>query len=259
GLSNSVFNGNYEVIDETATSFSYELIHADVTSTPDLGTASDPGRFTMLPKSTLPEIMNPVFINGTTQAGWAPNTSDPHYNANLPVVLGGSNLPFVSDGSNPELSEGLRIAGGNSTVEGLQIQNFVDGGIHLLTHGNDSILGNNIPYAGFGYGTPQSFGGGGVYIDGVAGNIIGGTTLDARNKFSYDDLPVHIAGAGASDNQVLGNVIGTDGTADQTSSGSFLGILINGASDNTIGGTAPGSKNVITGGPNGINAIEISG
>jgi hypothetical protein len=210
------------------------------------------GPFTIQPRIPLDPISTPVFIKGTTETGWAKNTSDTQYNANLPVVL---------DGTAAGASEGLLIAGGNSTVEGLQIQNFANGGIHLLTHGNDSILGNNITNAGVGYASPNAFlfgGGGGVYIDGVAGNIIGGTTLDARNKFWDDRVSVQIAGAGASNNQVLGNVIGTDGTAEQPSY-SYTGVLIDGASDNTIGGTAPGSKNVITGGPGGGNSIQIWG
>ncbi len=227
-------------------------------STVGIGNTIDPDQahswWSITPQSGLPMITNSVIINGATQAGWVANTSDTLYNAKLPIVL---------DGSNAGASEALLIAGGNSTVEGLQIQNFANGGIHLLTAGNDSILGNNIQYVGFG-GDPndQNFGGGGgVYIDGVAGNIIGGATLDARNKFWYDGISVDIRGAGARNNQVLGNVIGTDGTTEQTSGSSFMGVLINDASDNTIGGTAPCSKNVITGGlgGGGDNAIEIWG
>lgn len=220
-----------------------------------IGNTIDPDQahswWSITPQSALPMINNSVIIDGTTQPGWAANTSDTLYNANLPIVL---------DGSNAGASEGLVIAGGNSTVEGLQIQNFANGGIHLLTYGKDSILGNNIPDAGGGYGSPNNifFGGGGVFIDSVAGNTIGGTTLDARNKFWNDFVSVNIAGAGASNNQVLGNVIGTDGTTEQTG-GSYEGVFIDGASDNTIGGTAPGSKNVITSGPGGGDCIEIFG
>jgi hypothetical protein len=226
-------------------------IDFDVTAASDTGGGynSATGVAIIAPQSALPMINNSVIIDGTTQPVWVPNSSDTLYNANLPIVL---------DGSQAGASEALLIAGGNSTVEGLQIQNFANGGIHLLTYGNDRILGNNIQNTGFGYYSPndQNFGGGGgVYIDGVAGNIIGGTTLDARNELANSGVPVHIAGA--SNNQVLGNVIGTDGTADLASS--YMGVLVNDASYNTIGGTAPGSKNVITGGVGGFNAIEIFG
>jgi Right handed beta helix region len=205
--------------------------------------------------SALPVITQSVVIDGTTEPGWVANTSDTLYNANLTVVL---------DGSNAGASEALRIAGGNSTVEGLQIQNFAEGGIHLLTNGNDCILGNSIQNMGFTFydspNDPFAGGGGGVYIDGVACNTIGGTTLDARNEFAYGDyVEVHIAGAGASNNQVLGNVIGTDGTS-QLDSNCRMGVLISNASHNTIGGTATGSKNVITSSPDsGFESIEIFG
>src|SRR5205807_1033557 len=189
-----------------------------------------------------------------TEPGWVANTSDTLYNAKLTVVL---------DGTNAGASEGLLIAGGYSTVEGLQIQNFANGGIHLLTSGNDSIVGNSIQNMGYAaYDSPNDpvfGGGGGVYIDGVASNIVGGTTLDARNELTNDAAAVHIAGAGASNNQVLGNVIGTDGTA-QLVSNSHWGVVIVNASHNTIGGTAPGSKNVITQSPDrGFNSIAIFG
>jgi hypothetical protein len=225
-----------------------------------IGNTIDPDQayswWSITPQSSLPMITNSVFINGATQAGWAANTSDTLYNAKLTVVL---------DGTNAGASEALRIAGGNSTVEGLQIQNFSAGGIHLLTYGNDRILGNSIRNTGGDAGSPNdefaSFGGAaGVFIDGVSGNTVGGTTLDARNELTCGDA-VEIAGArdGASNNQVLGNLIETDGTANPGNFGGNYSVMILDASDNTIGGTAPGSKNVIAGGMRVYNAIQIWG
>src|SRR5258708_5339625 len=140
------------------------------------------GMQTIYLNSALPVITHPVIIDGTSEAGWVANTSDTHYNANLPVVL---------DGSNAGGSEALRIAGGNSTVEGLQIQNF-SCGIHLLTYCNDRILGNKVQNTGGDAGSPNDrfgdFGGAsGVLIDGVSGNTIGRTTLDARHELPSGD------------------------------------------------------------------------
>jgi uncharacterized repeat protein (TIGR03803 family) len=197
----------------------------------------------------LPMINKRVLVDGFTQPGSSPNT--------LPVMgaSAGDNAKWgiTLDGSSAGASEALLIAGGNSTVEGLQIQNFSAGAIHLLTNGNDRVLGNRIQNTGGDGGSPNDiffFGGATcVYIDGVSGNTIGGTTPDEQNELAAGDA-VEIAGAvtAASNNQVLGNLIGTDGTAVVPSD---FGIFIIDASDNTI------SKNVIAGG--GFSAIYIFG
>src|SRR5205807_6997922 len=44
GLANPIFNGNFQVSAVTPTSFSCTLVHADVASTLDSGTASNPPR-----------------------------------------------------------------------------------------------------------------------------------------------------------------------------------------------------------------------
>src|SRR5262249_43010104 len=45
GLSNAIFNGNFQVSAVTPSSLSCTLVHADVASTPDSGTASNAPRF----------------------------------------------------------------------------------------------------------------------------------------------------------------------------------------------------------------------
>jgi uncharacterized repeat protein (TIGR03803 family) len=218
-----------------------------------IGNTIDPDQahswWSITPQSGLPKITNTVIINGFSQPGSSANTMP-----NQGLGAGDNAVQtIVLDGIKAGASEALLIAGGNSTVEGLQIQNFANGGIHLLKSGNDSILGNKIQNTGGDGGSPNDiffFGGATcVYIDGVSGNTIGGTTPDKQNELAVGDA-VEIAGAGgaASNNQVLGNLIGTDGTAVLPSD---FGIFIIDASDNTI------SKNVIAGG--GVSAIEIYG
>ncbi len=55
--------------------------------------------------------------------------------------------------------------------------------------------------------------------------------------------------AGSSGDLVQGNFIGTDVTG-STNEGNFQGILIAGATGNTIGGTAPAARNVVSGNGN---------
>src|SRR5207244_3676549 len=139
----------------------------------------------------------------------------------------------------------LVIAGGNSTVSGLVIQNLnnsywatsppcncgplesVGAGIHLTSSGN-TVSGDYITNTGKG-----------VFVDNVPNNTIGGTAPAARNVFGFEDTGVIIQGAGATGNQVQGNYIGTDGSRVLSS----MGLLIDGASNNIVGG--PGAGNVI--------------
>ena len=94
----------------------------------------------------------------------------------------------------------------------------------------------------------------GVVIYDAPDNTIGGTGAGARNVISgNDNTGVYISQNGATGNVVEGNYIGTDaaGIADLGNSGS--GVWIRSAPRNTIGGTADGAGNVISGNWSGID------
>jgi hypothetical protein len=100
---------------------------------------------------------------------------------------------------------------------------------------------------------------GGVGVEfGTSNNTIGGTTAGVRNVISGNILH---AGAGVqlydcSNNLVAGNFIGTDITGTVAlGNGYYGGILVQVANDDTIGGTTPYARNLISGnaGP-GINS-----
>jgi hypothetical protein len=96
-----------------------------------------------------------------------------------------------------------------------------------------------------------------VITSSAQNNTIGGTTVGARNVISGNaQSGVHIGGD-ASSNQVLGNFIGTnqDGTA--ALGNGFRGVVIDGAPNTTVGGTAAGAGNVISG--NALGGVDISG
>jgi hypothetical protein len=278
GLSNSLFNGNFQVNAETPTSFSYVLVHADVASTPDSGTASNPGQFTITPQTALPSIGKPVVIDGFTEPGSSPNTMP-----NQGIGAGDNAVRLITLDGTPQLGgthdlgpydtgeeanaafaavsgpEGLVIAAGNSTVTGLVIQNFgasyfaffpggrigpafLGNGIHLTSSGN-TVVGNYLTNTGTG-----------VFVDNVPSNTIGGTTPGARNVLAANHHGVLIQGSGATDNQVQGDYIGTDGQQqlNLAADDELAGVEILGASKNTIGGTAAGAGNVIDSDWNGI-------
>ncbi len=89
----------------------------------------------------------------------------------------------------------------------------------------------------------------GVNIEsGATDNTIGGTTAAARNILLGRVADVYIGGMGASDNLVEGNYLGTDVTGSVALGNNFDGILlIDGATDNTIGGTTAAARNIISG------------
>jgi titin len=95
----------------------------------------------------------------------------------------------------------------------------------------------------------------GVQItDGSSTNTIGGTVAGLRNVISANDgnglaiFGFTNTGSASKSNKVLGNYIGTDtnGTADLGNT--YDGVtIVNVASNNLIGGTAPGARNVMSG------------
>jgi Ca2+-binding RTX toxin-like protein len=107
--------------------------------------------------------------------------------------------------------------------------------------------------------------GGGVLIeDGAVANTVGGTAAGAGNVVSANgnsSTPiggVYLIGSGTSGNVVAGNLIGTDRIGTLGLGNKWDGVGIEGgASGNTVGGAAPGARNVIS--ANNAAGVEIDG
>jgi hypothetical protein len=89
----------------------------------------------------------------------------------------------------------------------------------------------------------------GVRGQDTSNNRIGGTTPGAGNIISGNSTDgIQFAGAGSSGNVIAGNFIGTDVSAGLDIGNGEAGVRITDAAhDNTIGGTAAGSRNIISG------------
>jgi titin len=113
-----------------------------------------------------------------------------------------------------------------------------------VSKGGATIQGNNIGSdAGGSYALGN--GGNGITINGASGNTIGGTITAAHNVISANTANgVNIA-RGASANLVQGNFIGTDSNGAAALGNCANGVVITSASNNTIGGTATGTANII--------------
>jgi hypothetical protein len=88
---------------------------------------------------------------------------------------------------------------------------------------------------------------------GALGNTIGGTAPGAANVISGNGNGGVAFSYGASGDMVLGNLIGTDITGTQPLGNVGAGLNIDSGTGNTIGGTAPGAGNVISGNGDGIS------
>jgi photosystem II stability/assembly factor-like uncharacterized protein len=200
------------------------------------------GVHTITLNTPLPNIVEPVSIDGATQPGFA----------GPPLVeLNGGNILSSTSGGFFGAGSGLIITAGDSVVRGLVINRFVGSGILLRTGGGNRIEGNIIGLDPTG-AVKRSNGGDGITVQGSSSNIIGGASPAQRNIISGNSANgVSISGSG---NQIKGNYIGTDASGTQTftnlGSGNGWGVVLNnfsGQTGNVVGGVEPGSRNIISG------------
>jgi hypothetical protein len=86
----------------------------------------------------------------------------------------------------------------------------------------------------------------GIFINGVPKNTIGGETAADRNIISGNDTGIYLFGITASNNLIEGNYIGLDASGKHPI-GNHVGIFLDAASTNTIGGPTIAGRNFIAG------------
>ena len=93
----------------------------------------------------------------------------------------------------------------------------------------------------------------GIWISGGTGNTIGGTVSGAGNVISGNNsVGIRLSGTSTTSNQIQGNYIGTSANGAADLGNMFSGVYIYQGTNNTIGGTASGAGNVISGNRNGV-------
>ncbi|MBK8946637.1 MAG: right-handed parallel beta-helix repeat-containing protein [Ignavibacteriae bacterium] len=222
------------------------IINANNTAGSDTIIFKIPGNgvHTIQPFSELPEITDPVLIDGFSQPGSSPNTN--------PIFQGcNAYLNIELDGTNAGIADGLIISCGNSVVRGLIINNFSIGNGILLTNVGHNIIEGN--YLGTNYNAisiAKNNYGVRIFSD---GNLVGGTEASARNIISGNDVcGVSVEG---NNNLVQGNFIGTDITglnSLENQSGVLVYNKYANVSGNKIGGTLTEARNLISGNQRGI-------
>lgn len=184
--------------------------------------------FTISPLSPLPNVEQPIVIDGTTQSGYAgvPN-----------VYIDGSSLGSAVTG--------LRLLGDNSEVRGIGITNFQGNGLWLFGAGGSRVRGT---YVGIAPDGGAAGNGTGIRIQ-ASNVLVGGTTPEDRNVISGNGSGISVdSDAGAT--VIRGNYVGTSG-AGTAAVPNGTGIVLDDSSA-TIGGTMAGARNVISGNSTGI-------
>ena len=199
----------------------------------------------------LPIIIDTVTINGYTQRGAKQNTLAEGNDAVLKVQLNGAEAG--------EDADGLTIETSGSAIRGLVINRFDGDGIEIK---GSEATGNRVEgnFIGTNAAGTRDLGNGvsGVALSGADNTTIGGTASAARNVISGNNFRgLLISGSVETGNKVLGNYIGTDKHGSGDLGNTFDGVLMQAAANTTIGGTASGAGNVVSG--NGSSGVHISG
>lgn len=192
-----------------------------------------PGPHTIQLTTALPSIVDPVVINGYSQAGASSNSLAVGNNAVLQIRLSGGGT----------VNTGLRIQAAGSAVYGLAILDFTGAGIYLLSGTNIVIQGNFIGLDVDG----ATVRGNGVGIRSTARSaVIGGPLPWQRNVIS-GNRQGGVSIQNSANNFIQGNYIGTDASGSLARGNGFVGVELIGPNSfgTVIGGSQPGEGNVI--------------
>jgi CSLREA domain-containing protein len=249
--------------------------------------------------SPLPNITDPVTIDGFSDPDDAGRIELDGTNAGAGqlglVVSGGGNGTTIRGLVINDFGEGIRLSVGGNTVQGNYIGTdetglvaesnlvgmFVSGsgnqiggtgagqgnvisgndndGVGLPGASNTVLEGNYIGLKADGSAALAN-GNQGVHIHGTStNNTIGGTSAAARNVISGNSASgVAISSATNTGNIIRGNYIGTKPNGTEALPNN-TGVRIIAGSSNTIGGTAAGAGNVISGNSSwGVSVARIS-
>lgn len=263
GVSNGSPDGNCDAESSTANdkcTLRAAIQEANVTAGADTINFNIPGsgvqKISAL--SGLPLITDTVIINGYTQGDGTSDDAKP----NTLAVGNNAELKIRLDG--PDAGNGLKIETDDSIVKGLVISNWENGVFLGVDATGNAVRGNFIGTDASGARLSNNIG---VALTNAPENTIGGTSAAARNIISGNSTwGVLISDPESTGNKVQGNFIGTDVTGTVTdpdgnpNNGDELGNGLNGvlirtgAHNNSIGGTAVGAGNIISG--NGYNGID---
>ena len=212
----------------------------------------------------LPAIEDAVVIDGpTTTFVPALATATPTQAQTPVIVLDGSLADVGADGLVFGLSAPAPPASapaqqdGSSHVMNLVVGQWLNG----IVVERDSVHIRNCRIGVTSLGAPLPNRGSGVVINGTSGSMVGGPTdepgTQLGNHIAGNVIGIEIKDIGASNNAVMGNVIGYVTPPSDPALANGTGVLISSARDNTIGGDSTQTRNYISG--NTGDGVEIEG
>lgn len=160
----------------------------------------------------------------------------------------------------PNGGDGIRVDGSPAnTLTGNVVSSNAGAGIALVGPGasNNLIRSSRIGTDDLGLSARANLGGG-ILLTNAANTTIGGVLPADGNIISGNGgSGIVLQGAGTSNTQIFGNVIGLDATGDAALGNASHGVaILNGASANRVGGDATGSGNLISG--NGGDGVVLA-
>lgn len=217
------------------------------------------GVHTIALASSLPEISQPVIIDGYTQSGASANTLTVGDNAVIQIKIDGgtgpnSISPMIQLCGNNMCFNGSR--GDNCTIRGLSIvQSVVAGGTMITVDSNNNLFVGNF----IGVDTDgQTVGGITLMQIGQAGNTIGGTSPAARNVMAANAGGFGLILNDGDNTLVQGNYLGINAAGTAAIGTAGTGIDVEVGSGVTIGGSTPAAGNVINSTNNGVVIQQVN-
>jgi hypothetical protein len=209
----------------------------------------------------LPYIGNTITIDGYTQPGASPNSLITSDNAVIKIQIDGSLTTTPgNDGLEPFDDDGSTIRGisftawtsyyvnnggssGACGVEAFGVGDYIEGNFLGTDPTGLNVVSNHI----------------GVFVDngGSAESIVGGTTPQARNLISGNQVGGVLVLLTSPGTQVLGNFVGTDITGAALLPNTFDGIGTNGPLIN-FGAALPGAGNLVAGNGTNIDLNDLT-
>jgi hypothetical protein len=207
---------------------------------------------TIRPSSPLPQITDPLIIDGYSQPGSSPNTQAVGSNAVPKIELDGSLA-----GDNGE--DGLTVRASNSLIKGLVINRFDGDGVFVFSGASGTKIEGN--FVGTDPSGTQDLGNGDMGVRFLNANslTVGGASPAARNLLSGNDgdgILIDQSG-GTQSREVMGNLIGTQKNGSSPLGNARDGVSTFRASNVKVGGDPSASANTIA--FNGGDGVRVDG
>ena len=190
---------------------------------------------TIVLASPLPDIVDPLWIDGYTQPGASPNSNPPGQGFNTVLKIEVKGTGSVS-------SPCFTVAAGNADVIAMVIQGLAINRCStaiVVTAGGDyafirqNFIGTDASGASIG---PVSVNGG-ISVTSAAGLLIAANLVSGTSTVGIDLTSSH-------DSFVVGNLVGTNAAGDSAIPDAG-GISVSQSLNATIGGTTPDARNVV--------------